>query len=488
MLWFRRKARAKAAPSFLDRPLLTFGEVAKFEGRMATEGVFCVAELGWGKTWLVFLRFLRAYASAMGGWILGAKPEDLPLVQQLFAQMGASDRLTVIRPGGPHRINWLSELVKFAPKGAATEEVVGGLASLMEIERRSAGGGSSDESHFFKEKSIQLIAAIITVLRMGDVALTATNIYRFLMSLPVSHQELASREWQENSFADQCMAKAYMADLSAEYAGEFEHAKLHLYAELVDLNDRTRSSIVSTVSVMISRLLRGWMGELWGTTTNIDLADAFRGHWFYFDTSPLEFSEYGVSSLVMIKHLIHRIVMRRPIGPDSQPAALMSDEAQNVFVTEDRDFQAVCRSKLCCTWVATQNITGLYACLGGARAAESVVKSWLSLFGCKIFGANTDWDTNQYSSQLTGQTLQNFASFSMESGQQTTTAWDRVMGNFKSSAGFAERYEPVQRPEVWVQLRKPVPPKFEADAIIVMSRLVPLIGQHWKLVTFTPLR
>lgn len=486
MGWFTRKKR-KTEENIHDRVLLNFGKGLPFDVRMATEGVFVCAELGWGKTLLVFEFFLQAYLRMMGGWILGAKAEDLAQVKRLFEKEKALDRLTIIRPGGPHRVNWFSALAKAAPRGAITEEIVGGLSSLMELEQRGQGAAKGEEGNFFKTHTMLLLSAIVTVLRMAEEPLTAINIYRFLMSLPLTQEDIQSDEWQEKSYANGCMLKAYMADLTEEYPGDFHQAKLYLYVELVELNSRTRSSIVSSASAMLSKMLRGWMREMWSTDTTVELEQAFAGHWFYFDTSPLEFGEYGVSSHVMAKHLVQRIVMRRPIDSRSRPVALEFDEAQAVFVSGDRDFQAVCRSKLCCTWVATQNLAGLHAVLGGGPAAESVVKSWLALFGCKLFGANSDWDTNTYASQLCGQSLQEFASWNMNNGNQST-AWDRLWGNFDVSTGMSERFEAAVRPETFVRLRKPKPPRYEADAIVVAARFQALINQHWKLLTFRPLQ
>jgi hypothetical protein len=296
-LWNRPPAGRKPAPGFQDRELMVLPGIP-FTGKMATEGIFVTAELGWGKTWLTFMRCLEAYLPAMGGVILGHKAEDAPEVEKQFAAMGALDRLVMLGPRYGNRLNW------------------------------------------------------------------------------------------------------------------FE-------------------------------------------------------------------------SLVMFKHLTQRMILRRRIDKTSKPVALMFDEAQTVFVTADRDYQAVCRSKLGCSWAATQNLTGLYAVLGGGPAAEAQAKSWLALFGCKIFGSNTCWASNSYASELCGQQLKSFLSGNTsQSGQ--ASMFDGLMGRFDASTGWSERYEPIVRPEHFVRLRKPEPPSYEADAIVVMPRLQQVIGRHWAKVTFRP--
>jgi hypothetical protein len=234
---------------------------------------------------------------------------------------------------------------------------------------------------------------------------------------------------------------------------------------------------------MLSKLLRGWMAEIWSSTTTVRFQDAFEGMWLYFDMSPLEYGEYGVYSLVTAKHLAQRTILRRRIDASSRAVALMGDEWQAIFVTADRDYQGVCRSQLGVSWAATQNLTGLFSVLGGGPAAEAQAKSWVALFGAKLFGANTDWATNTYASELCGMYRESL--ISVNSGPQTTV-YDELMGHSNASSNLSEHYEPMVRPEHLVRLRKPEPPHNEADAIVIMPRLQQVIGRHWAQITLRP--
>jgi type IV secretory pathway TraG/TraD family ATPase VirD4 len=480
-MWWRRKA--KRPMGFLDRELGVLPGIP-FTGKMATEGVFVTAELGWGKTKLTFMRWLKAYLPVMGGVILGQKAEDAPGVQKLFADEGASDRLVMLGPRHGNRFNWLEALLGIAPKGCETEEVVGGMASLVEVDQRNASNSGGENSHFFKTMAMFLLAAMVTMLRLAGVRLSPAALYRFLTSLPVSQAALDSEVWKKHSYANACMEKAFHAARTPAEKADYQTAIGFLVGELMNLNDRTRTNICSSVSAMLSKMLRPWLQDLYGSDSNVRLQDAFEGKWFYFDTSPVEFGEYGTYSLVMAKHFAQRMIQRRRIEPDSKPCGLIFDEAQTVFVTGDRDHQAVCRSKLGCTWAASQNLTGLYAVLGGGPAAEAQAKSWLALFGCKVFGTNTDWATNTYASEMCGQGMQTFMSGNSNHGEQENM-YDLLMGqNSNFSSGWSERYEPLVRPEHFVRLRKPEPPSYEADAIVIMPRLQQMTGCHWTEVTF----
>jgi hypothetical protein len=484
----KRRPKLRQSPSsgggFLDRDLEVLPGIP-FTGKMATEGMFVVAELGWGKTKLVFQRCLRAYLHAMGGIILGQKAEDAPDVQELFAQEGASRRLVMLGPRYGNSVNLFETLMAIAPEGCETEEVVGGLASLFEVEQRSAAKSGGEDSHFFKTMAMFLLTGMVTMLRLaGGECLCAAALYRFLSSLPASPEQLTDEGWQRRSYANACIEKAHAAAKSPAEKAAYETAFSFLLGELLTLNDRTKTSICSTVSAMLSKMLRPWLQALYGSGSNVRLQDACEGTWFYIDTSPVEFGEYGTYSLVLAKHVAQRMILRRRIDEHSKPVAVMSDEAQTVFVSSDRDYQSVCRSKLGVSWAATQNLTGLYAVLGGGQAAEAQAKSWLALFGCKVFGTNGDWATNTYASELCGMWLEAFPSVNYGS-EGKASLYELVMGQRGNlSSGLSERYEPVVRPEHFVRLRKPEPPVYEADAIVVMSRLQQVLGCHWAQVTF----
>jgi hypothetical protein len=475
--------KAKAPAGFLDRELRVLPGIP-FTGKMATEGIFVTAELGWGKTWLTFMRCLRAYLPEMGGVILGAKAEDAHEIKKIFAAERALDRLVMLGPRHADRLNWFEALRAIAPKGCETEEIVGALASLIEVEQRSASKSGGEDSHFFKTMAMFLLTAMVTMLRLASQRLSAAALYRFLTSLPTSAEQLTSEDWRKRSYASTCMEAAHNVVKTPAEEADYRTAIAFLLGELLYLNDRTKTSICSTVSAMLSKMLRPWLQSLYGSDSTVQLQDVSKGKWLYIDTSWVEFGEYGTYSLVMVKHATQRMIQRRRIDKHSKPVALMFDEAQAVFVTADRDYQAVCRSQLGVTWAASQNLTGLYAVLGGGPAAEAQAKSWLALFGCKVFGTNTDWATNTYASELCGQKLQLFMSGSTNPGHDTSV-YDLLLGRGGNvSSGWSEKYEPAVRPEHFVRLRKPEPPHYEADAIVVMPRLQQVVGRHWAQITF----
>jgi hypothetical protein len=147
----------------------------------------------------------------MGGIILGAKAEDFAQVERVFEQERALHRLKVISPRDGNRINLFETLCEIAPAGAEKEEMIGALSSLMEIDQRSARKGGGEDGHFFKTMALNELSSSITCLGLAGEKITAPSIYQFLRSLPLSSEQLASEQWQKNSYANRCMEKAYTA-------------------------------------------------------------------------------------------------------------------------------------------------------------------------------------------------------------------------------------------------------------------------------------
>src|SRR5206468_400245 len=102
---------------------------------------------------------------------------------------------------------------------------------------------------------------------------TPAGIYRFLMSVPVSEAQLRSGEWREVSYANQCLAQAFAARRTEQDHADYAYAADYLLSEMVALSDRTRSSIVSTVTSMLAKQQRGWMRELWAGETTVRFED-----------------------------------------------------------------------------------------------------------------------------------------------------------------------------------------------------------------------
>jgi hypothetical protein len=84
--------------------------------------------------------------------------ERLRLVEKLFRRLGLLDRLTVVSPRTNNRINFFGKLIRIAPQGGVTEELVGALSSLIEIEQRTANKSAGEDSGFFKTHAMQVLA------------------------------------------------------------------------------------------------------------------------------------------------------------------------------------------------------------------------------------------------------------------------------------------------------------------------------------------
>jgi hypothetical protein len=86
-------------------------------------------------------------------------------------------------------------------------------------------------------------------------------------------------------------------------------------------------------------------------------------------------------------------VERRNTGKQDNPVFLWMDEAHHFLTSGDQLFQSTCRSSRVATVMLTQNISKLYAALGGSQNGQA--DSLLACLTTKFFGANADPVTNE---------------------------------------------------------------------------------------------
>src|SRR5205085_2336018 len=97
-----------------------------------------------------------------------------------------------------------------------------------------------------------------------------------------------------------------------------------------------------------------------------------------------------------------RNMRKRDVKANPRPIFLWADEMQNFITPMDADFQATARGIRVATVYLTQNLSNLYASMGGAKAKEKV-ESLLSTMNTKIFHGNASTETNKWASELIGQ-------------------------------------------------------------------------------------
>ncbi|WP_138477127.1 TraM recognition domain-containing protein [Dyadobacter bucti] len=174
---------------------------------------------------------------------------------------------------------------------------------------------------------------------------------------------------------------------------------------LITLSEKTRSIIDFSFSGFLFRLLREPIYSLfcrYGSTVTPE--DCLQGKIILLNLPVKIYHKVGRDCQIMFKYIWQRAMEKRDTSKNNRPLFLWADEAQNFLHEHDATYQATARSSRIATVYISQNIPNYLASMGGDKS-DSRVKGFLGTLGTKIFHANADVETNNYASQLIGQTF-----------------------------------------------------------------------------------
>lgn len=431
-------------------------------------------------------------SAGFGGLVLCAKATERATWERYLRDTGRTDDLIVIGADATQRFNFLAHEITRKGQGAGqVENVLNLLSVCLDASERIAGGGSGREGDsYWKNASRQLCRATIDLVALAKGTITVSDLYRLIISAPTSPEKVRSAEWRAASFCFQCLSEADQRPKSERQAADFALTADYWLVEFPNLSEKTRSVIVSTFTSMVDVLARGLMRELFCTTTTVTPDVAEQGRVIVLDLPVKEFGVIGVLAQVIFKDAFQRSIERRTVEDNTRPVFLWADEAQNWVTSQDMLFQTTCRSSRVATVFMTQNISTVYAALGGTEKAKFETASLFANMSTKIFHANGDPTTNDWAASIIGRSKQEFASGN--SGTSSDDEWGARFGwtgqnaSRSTSAGFSEAYEWEVQPSTFTQLRTGGPQNGRrVEAIVFQNgRVFNGNGKTWMNVTF----
>ena len=250
---------------------------------------------------------------------------------------------------------------------------------------------------------------------------------------------------------------------------DFDSTASFWLEEYPGLAEKTRSSILSTLTTMMDIFLRRPFRRLFSEQPDDRRKIAYpelthRGVIIVLNLPVKEFGDAGRAAQVVYKYLWQQAVERREVTNETMPVFLWVDEAQN-FVTEyDMQFQATARSTKACTVYLTQNLPNYYAAMGGTQSKYRV-DSLLGNLQTKIWHANSDPMTNENAAETIGR-----------SWQTRQTSGESFGGDyFNVSSGKNESFDYDVPPQSFTKLRKGGTPNNRIVEAIVFQN-----GRLWK--------
>ncbi|MFO0946445.1 MAG: type IV secretory system conjugative DNA transfer family protein [Planctomycetota bacterium] len=493
-MWlFKQKPRKKIPTWKLSDSLLSFSRSDAFSLADACEGVLVVGATGSGKSTGSGKALAHAYLSAgFGGLVLTAKNDERAVWESYCKQTGRLKDLHVFSPDGPYRYNFLDHELQRGGVGAGlTDNIVHIFAQVLQIaERGSGSGGGREDEGYWRRASNQLLRNTIDLLIMAKNRITLSDIYRIIVSAPRSKEQELLEGWRQSSFCFRCLEEADMRPKSSHQAHDFGLVCDYFCLEFPGLSERTRSVICSTMTSMIDVLHRGITAELFCSETNLTPEATENGAIILIDLPIKEFSQVGQFAQVLWKTAFQRSIERRNLKENRRPVFLWADECQ-YFVTSpfDMQFQTTCRAARVATVLLTQNISNMYAALGGSSTGRVEADSLFGNLNTKIFHANSDPVTNQWASELIGKCRMFLTNSSTTEIPNEQTWLGSATGSDEpatTTTGISEHIDYEVQPRTFTSLRKGgAANHWMVDAIVFQGgKTLCSSGKTWAPVTF----
>jgi len=490
-----RRVQETGDPWPLETRLLSWSKRDYHTIGNSVNGILVTGMSGSGKTSGPSAAIAQAHLRAgFGGIFHAVKTDDTALALEWCRRTGRMQDVILFGPKHPARFNFLDyELCRPGEGAGLTDNIVDLLLTVAEIRDRKTGngnGGGGENAEYFANAKKQILRVTIDVLSRALGRVSVPDIYRVITSAPTSRAEFYSPEWRQGSFCYACMAEAVRrnaANAKDEFKSDLELAGAYWCAEFPQLSDRTRGSIVSSVTGAIDTLNRGYMRRLFCEGTNFTPDALSEGKILIHTMSVHEFGEVGIMAQVVMKFAAQKAILRRDIERSPRPLFLHLDEFQTLITSADSDFATTCRSKRASFVLLTQTLPTVYAALGGGDKAKQEISSLFSNLDLKIFCANSDPDTTKWAAELVGKVRQ----FTIHASTQRGSA-DRMTsflgsGSGQTTAGVTEVWELELQPTEFSRLRTGGPDnQYCVDTILHKTLSVfRSTGRKWARVTFS---
>ncbi|MBX3412816.1 MAG: TraM recognition domain-containing protein [Pirellulales bacterium] len=473
-----------------DKPLISWSKSDAFTIGDSYEGCLGLGATGSGKTTglaeTVALAMMRA---GYGGFVSVFKGDELERWQSYARKAGRRRDLIEFSPDRPWKFNFLNyELERGGCGAGITENIVSLLSTALEIAEQISGnaGAAREEGQYWELTKRQICRNTVDVLILARGKVSIPDLYEFIITAPTSVDEIAKTSWQERSFCYRCILEAEQKATTPRQKRDFNLAVTYFFDDFARLSDKTRSIVVSTVTSMVDMLNRGIGRELLCTETNITPEAMEQGHVIFAGLPVVEYGPLGRLVQGILRHSFQLGIQRRNVRKSPRPVFFFADEFQEFVTSYDRLFQSTCRSARVASVYLSQNVPNIVAALGGQQKGQAECDSLFGNLNLKVFHANSDPTTNNYASQLIGQTKQLLMNTNSGHAPDDWTSLVLGMGSSQASGGFSETYYHEVPPSVFSSLRTGGQRNGRViEAIVFRSgRIFSDTGRNWRLVTF----
>lgn len=438
-----------SSPNFsLDRVIYAFNGQEEFTIGNACEGTQIFGGIGSGKTSGSGEALARAFLGAgFGGLVLCAKKDVLDDWKRYAQQTGRANTILVLDASGDFVFPFLQYEIERKGEGAGnTDNLVRLFTTVYEAVDRSVGSEGSDP--YWTRAMQQLLRNTIDLCLIARGTVSVPLIHDVILSAPTSIAQIDTDEWKAKSICWKLLLEGHAKELDKWLKYDFDSTASFWLEEYPGLAEKTRTSILSTLTTMMDIFLRRPFRRLFSEKPDDPRKIAYpelthRGVVIVVNLPVKEYGDAGRAAQVVYKHLWQQAVERRAVTKETIPVFLWVDEAQN-FVTEyDMQFQATARSSKACTVYLTQNLPNYYAEMGGMQSKYKV-DSLMGNLQTKIWHANSDPMTNENAADTIGKSWH----------VRETSGETYGIDTFNVSSGKNESFDYDVSPQSFTKLRK----------------------------------
>ena len=335
----------------------------------------------------------------------------------------------------------------------------------------SSDGGNSDS--FWENAMRRCISRSIDLLKLADQDISIENIRRIIIKAfresesekykrlvdeinkgddnakRRAHAEL--QDWSRSNFTLDCLIKAQTnlakrSDLAPSEENALRLVKEYFFIEFAKLADKTRSSVEEFFFGVAEPFLSGLLHDQFGQGISPELMPEqtyLEKKIIILDFPVKDYGLAGVCAQGMYKYIWQQAMERRKPEEDGNinPVFIWIDECQFLLNPHyDTMFQTTARSSLVASVYLTQSIHNLIFAMG-KNNPEARAKGLLANMGTKIFHANSDFETNQFASNMIGQDITAMGSMSAQLKHgQTATLSEQVLWQVPPHAFMTLKY------------------------------------------------
>lgn len=473
----------------------------------ATKGVAIFGGTGSGKTSGSgrFLAF-KYLEEGWGGLVLCVKTDEADLWQKYCDKAGRGKDVIVFKNGAVHESDeYKDQLMVFNPieyevkrpraeeEGSAeVQNITNIFMNIYRMGNRISGGGENKEERFWDVALKRCINRVVELLMLSGQDLSIENMRKVLTSciyledienvsleahfksaLAIANSGGKKFVYNDN-YCFLCLITAAMEGNGADnIAGtqSLSLVKSYFLREFGSMGGRVRSTITESFMGLAEPFLSGLMFQHFSGVTNLFPEITFTEQKIIIlDFSVKEYLDTGIIAQSIYKMMFQQAVERRDTEKYPTPVFLWADEAQMFINPYDQVFLTTARSKRVATVFLTQNIPNYLVAMGGGGDAKPKVDSLLGNLSTKIFHANMDAETNEYSSRLIGQALFGMASESESKSLEQVSS---------RTVGISMQLRPQILPLEFITLRTGGKHNDENDNYIV-DAIMTVLGKKWK--------